>query len=365
MNIKLVKLTHEYKKQLTDMMDEWLAVEQDFSPYSIYKSDYHDFDKYLENLELKKARDGLVPDSTFFCLDLDRNIFVGAVNIRHYLNEKLSKSGGHIGDGIRPSERRKGYATAMIGLALEECRKLGIKKVLMTCDRTNIGSAKSIMNNGGVLESEFEENGKIKQHYWITLQEEAVEKKHLTIRVAQAADANELLAIYAPYVKETAITFEYDVPTVEEFAMRIAHTLEHYPYLVAEYDGEIVGYAYAGPLHDRPAYDWAVETSIYVRQDRKGQGIGRTLYDELEAWLHCQNIVNVNACIASPAEEDEHLTRDSILFHEKLGYHMVGEFHQCGYKFDTWYNMVWMEKMIGEHTVPQPQVIWFSQMSEA
>ena len=123
MNIKLVKLTHEYKQQLTDMMDEWLAVEQDFSPYAIRKSDYHDFDNYLENLELKEARDGLVPDSTFFCLDLDRNIFVGAVNIRHYLNENLCKSGGHIGDGIRPSERRKGYATAMIGLALEECRK--------------------------------------------------------------------------------------------------------------------------------------------------------------------------------------------------------------------------------------------------
>ena len=89
MNIKLVKLTHEYKQQLTDMMDEWLAVEQDFSPYAIRKSDYHDFDNYLENLELKETRDGLVPDSTFFCLDLDRNIFVGAVNIRHYLNENL------------------------------------------------------------------------------------------------------------------------------------------------------------------------------------------------------------------------------------------------------------------------------------
>lgn len=89
MNIKLVKLTHEYKQQLTDMMDEWMAVEQDFSPYAIRKSDYHDFDNYLENLELKEARDGLVPDSTFFCLDLDRNIFVGAVNIRHYLNENL------------------------------------------------------------------------------------------------------------------------------------------------------------------------------------------------------------------------------------------------------------------------------------
>jgi predicted acetyltransferase/ribosomal protein S18 acetylase RimI-like enzyme len=364
MNIKLVKLTYEYKQQLTDMMDEWLAVEQDVSPYAIFKNDYHDFDNYLENLELKEARDGLVPDSTFFCLDFERNIFVGAVNIRHYLNEKLSKSGGHIGDGIRPSERRKGYATAMIGLALEECRKLGINKILMTCDKTNIGSAKSIMNNGGVLESEFEENGKIEQRYWIALYEKPAESGRLHIRAAQIADAKKLLAIYAPYVRETAITFEYEVPTVEEFAARIAHTLDRYPYLVAEYDGEIVGYAYAGPLHERPAYDWAVETSIYIRQYRKGQGIGRTLYDALEEQLRRQNIVNVNACIASPVVEDMHLTKASILFHEKLGYQMVGEFHQCGYKFDTWYNMVWMEKMIGKHSVPQPQVIWFSQLDK-
>lgn len=356
MNIKLVKLTVEYKKQLTDMMDEWLAVEKDFSPYAIRKNDYHDFEYYLENLETKEGeKPGLVPDSVYFCLDIDRNIFVGAVNIRHYLNESLYKSGGHIGDGIRPSERRKGYATAMIGLALEKCKELGINKVLMTCDKTNIGSAKSIMNNGGVLESEFEENGVVEQKYWITL---------LSIRIAKVSDAKALLDIYAPYVRDTAITFEYEVPSEDEFARRIAHTLEKYPYLVAEYGDEIVGYAYAGPLHDRPAYDWAVETSIYVKKEKHGLGIGRALYDALERELKRQNIVNVNACIASPAVEDAHLTRASILFHQKLGYTMVGEFHQCGYKFHTWYNMVWMEKMIGEHLEDQPDVIWFSKLPE-
>lgn len=169
MNIKLVKLSHEYKAQLFDMMDEWLAVEQDFSPYMIRRNDYHDFDHYLENLELKEETDGRVPDSTFFCLDVDRNIFVGAVNIRHYLNESLLFNGGHIGDGIRPSERKKGYATAMIALGLEECRKLGIKKVLMVCRKDNIGSAKSILRNGGVLENEVTEDGVIEQRYWITL----------------------------------------------------------------------------------------------------------------------------------------------------------------------------------------------------
>ena len=127
MNIQLVKLTPEYRPQLEEMMGEWLAAEQNFSPYAIRKNDYHDFDNYLAHLECTGEEPGRVPDSVFFCLDLDRNIFVGAVNIRHYLNEYLLQFGGHIGDGIRPSERRKGYATAMIRLALEEGRKLGIE----------------------------------------------------------------------------------------------------------------------------------------------------------------------------------------------------------------------------------------------
>lgn len=170
MNIKLVKLSHAYKPQLFDMMSEWLSLEQHFSPYMIRRNDYRDFDFYLENLEIKEECGGRVPDSTFFCLDTDRNIFVGAVNIRHYLNDDLLYTGGHIGDGVRPSERRKGYATAMIGLALDECRKLGIPRVLMTCDKDNIGSAKSIMNNGGILENEvINEDGELEQRYWIDL----------------------------------------------------------------------------------------------------------------------------------------------------------------------------------------------------
>ena len=86
MNITLVKLTPEYRPQLNDMMEEWLAVEQDFSPYMIRRNDYRDFEYYLENLEIRQEQDGRVPDSTYFCLDLDENVFVGAVNIRHYLN---------------------------------------------------------------------------------------------------------------------------------------------------------------------------------------------------------------------------------------------------------------------------------------
>lgn len=174
MNIELVKLTPEYKDQLFDMLTEWRAdIEKNhtnWSPWMIFRNDFHDFDYYLENLEIKEETpEGRVPDSTFFCLDRDRNIFVGAVNIRHYLNEGLLATGGHIGDGIRPSERRKGYATAMVALALEECRKLGIDRVLMCCDKDNVGSQKSITRNGGVLENEVPEDGGITQRYWIQL----------------------------------------------------------------------------------------------------------------------------------------------------------------------------------------------------
>ena len=167
--IKLVKLEEKYKKQFMDMMDEWTTTGEKIIPYSIRKNDYKNFDYYLENLELTKETDGLVPDSTFFGLDTDRNIFVGAVNIRHYLNEALLLDGGHIGDGVRPSERRKGFATEMIRLALEECKKLGISKVLMVCDKDNIGSAKSILNNNGILENEILVDGVIEQRYWIDI----------------------------------------------------------------------------------------------------------------------------------------------------------------------------------------------------
>ncbi len=169
MNLTLVKLSEKYKRHLFEMMDEWLSVEKDFSPYAIRRNDYHDFGYYLENLELKEEADGRVPNSVFFCLDTDRDIFVGAIDIRHYLNEELLATGGHIGDGVRPSERRKGVATAMIALGLKECKKLGINRVLMTCADDNIGSAKSIEHNGGVMENKVYEDDVLMRRYFIEL----------------------------------------------------------------------------------------------------------------------------------------------------------------------------------------------------
>lgn len=169
MNIELVKLTKENYPLLVEMLDEWLSLEDDITPYAIAKNDYHNPDNYIAKLDVREPTGKLVPDSTFFCLDRDRNIFVGAVNIRHYLNERLLLKSGHIGDGIRPSERGKGYGTAMIGLALEECRKLGIDRVLMVCDRDNPASARTIQINGGVLENELTVDGDVIQRYWIQL----------------------------------------------------------------------------------------------------------------------------------------------------------------------------------------------------
>lgn len=185
------------------------------------------------------------------------------------------------------------------------------------------------------------------------------------IRTATPDDAARLLEIYAPYVKNTAITYEYDVPSESEFKRRIEHTLVRFPYLVIESDGVIVGYAYAGPLHSRPAYDWAVETSIYLDRTARGNGLGRKLHDALENVLREQGFLNMNACIAYPKVEDEHLNRNSAEFHAHLGYRMVGEFNKCAYKFNRWYGMVWMEKHIGEHLENQPPVTPYPEIREA
>ena len=176
MNIKLVKLSYEWKNQLEEMLSEWIEYNNthntNHSPWAIFKNDYHDFDTYLNEMIKQETlkEDGHVPATTYFALDVDRNIFVGAINIRHYLNERLLLDGGHIGDGVRPSERRKGYATEMIRQALPICRKLGIDKVLMVCYKDNIGSQQYIIRNGGILENEIpSDNGKIDQRYWIYL----------------------------------------------------------------------------------------------------------------------------------------------------------------------------------------------------
>ena len=165
------------------------------------------------------------------------------------------------------------------------------------------------------------------------------EKNMLKIRPVTLKDAPKLVRIYAPYVKKTTITFEYQIPTIEEFEGRIEKILQRFPYLVAEEDGHILAYAYASTYYDRSAYDWAVEVSVYVDQDHRGQGLGSRLYEALEMELEARGYLRFLACIALPNPA-------SIALHEKRGYVKVAHFPKIGYKFDQWYDIVWMQKTI-------------------
>ena len=171
----------------------------------------------------------------------------------------------------------------------------------------------------------------------------------MSIRLARPEDAKNLLEIYAYYVKETAISFETEVPSVEEFKFRIEEILKKYPYIVACYDDEILGYAYLHPFVGRKAYELSAETTIYLNPDKKKMGIGKKLYSVLEDIAKAQNITNLYSCIGYVDKEDEYLNNNSAQFHEHMGYRMVGKFENCGHKFDRWYHMIWMEKRIGEH----------------
>ena len=171
--------------------------------------------------------------------------------------------------------------------------------------------------------------------YVIIIRQLLSERQMLMITVgnAELKDAERLLEIYDYYVKNTAITFEYTTPTIEEFRGRIEKTMQKYPYLVAEKDGVIAGYAYAGAFVGRAAYDWSCETSIYLDKNARRCGIGKTLYAALEKELKKMGILNMYACIGYPDNEDEYLTKNSADFHSHIGFTQVGEFHKCGYKF--------------------------------
>lgn len=187
---------------------------------------------------------------------------------------------------------------------------------------------------------------------------------NVTIRMAVSEDAEKLLKIYAPFVTDTAISFEYEVPSVEEFRSRIISKLEKFPYLVAEVDGEPVGYAYASTFIPRPAYDWSVEATVYINEEYTGMGIGRKLYDTLEELLTRQNVYNINACIAYVDHEDPYVTNRSMEFHEHMGYRLIGKFTNSGYKFGRWYDMIWMEKILRPHPETPEKVIFRNEMEK-
>lgn len=178
----------------------------------------------------------------------------------------------------------------------------------------------------------------------------------ISIERVTEEDTEALLAIYDWYVQETAISFEYETPSKEEFAGRIRNISADYPYIKAVEEGKILGYAYAHSFIPRRAYDWSAEVTIYLDKECRGRGIGPILYETLEKSLKDMGVLNMNACIAVPTPGDDHVTMASPKFHEKMGFRTVGAFTHSGYKFDTWYDMIWMEKLIGEHGSHQPAV---------
>ena len=173
--------------------------------------------------------------------------------------------------------------------------------------------------------------------------------KEITVRSATVEDASAILEIYGYYVANTAISMEYEVPILADFEKRIENTLGNYPYLVAERNGKIIGYAYAGKFHPRAAFYKSAEVSIYIHKEAQKCGLGRRLYEEIEAMLKAQGILNVYASIAYTDVEDEYLTNNSTQFHEHMGYKKVAQFNNCCIKFDRWYHLIWMEKFLGEH----------------
>ena len=179
-------------------------------------------------------------------------------------------------------------------------------------------------------------------------------EQHFVIRRAAAGDAAALLDLYAPYIRDTAITFEYDVPAAEEFAARIGDIARTHPYLVCERDGRPVGYAYAHNIRERAAYDWAAELSVYLAPAAQGQGAGTALYRCLIDLLAMQNLRILYGCVTLPNEKSERL-------HEKLGFAPVGVWHGAGWKFGRWHDVGWLEKRLGGDGAAQP-VIPFPQL---
>lgn len=166
----------------------------------------------------------------------------------------------------------------------------------------------------------------------------------MTIRPVKLSDAPAILAIYAPYITDSVITFEYDVPTVTEFTERIQNIQKQLPYLVAEVDGRVLGYAYASRHRDRIAYQWSVETSVYVHPNGHRQGIARQLYTTLFNLLRRQGYYNAYAGITLPNLKSE-------AFHQTMGFEPVGTFANIGYKFGAWHDVAWFQLTLQPHVV--------------
>ncbi|MBR3978150.1 MAG: N-acetyltransferase [Oscillospiraceae bacterium] len=177
----------------------------------------------------------------------------------------------------------------------------------------------------------------------------------MSIRQATEQDVPRILEIYAPYVENTAISFEYAVPSLEVFTQRFLEITTRFPWLVWEEGGAVLGYAYGSLPFERAAYQWCAEASIYLCPEARGRGIGKKLYRELEQLLQQQGYKKVYAIITTANE-------DSIAFHRAAGYRYTATMPNCGFKFGTWYGTVWMEKELNTWDVPPHVPVSFHQV---
>lgn len=181
--------------------------------------------------------------------------------------------------------------------------------------------------------------------------------ENITIRSARPEDASEILKIYEPYIKKTTITFEYEVPSSEEFRSRMTGIIGAYPYLVCEADGKILAYAYAHRFHERAAYQWDAELSVYVEEEHTGLGMGKALYYALMEILKLQNVKNVYALVTSPNEKSEAL-------HLGMGFRLEGLNRKTGYKMGKWLDVSCFVKNIGTHECDPEGIKPFSEVEQ-
>ncbi|HML46938.1 MAG TPA: N-acetyltransferase family protein [Clostridia bacterium] len=172
------------------------------------------------------------------------------------------------------------------------------------------------------------------------------------IRPATLEDAKQILSIYAPFIENTCITFEYETPSQSDFEARMRGILPVYPYLVCLHDGRIVGYAYASRPKERAAYQWNAELSVYIAPEYHRMGVGAAFYQALTEILILQNIQKLYAVITVPNEKSER-------FHARMGFRRLCVHEKDGYKFGAWHDVLWMERNIGDHpNPPQPLLPW-------
>jgi phosphinothricin acetyltransferase len=179
----------------------------------------------------------------------------------------------------------------------------------------------------------------------------------MIIRVAELDDARQVLDIYAPFCTATPVSFETDPPSVEEMRSRIATTLEFFPWLIAEEEGRVLGYAYASRHRERAAYRWSADVSVYVREGARGKGVGRALYTSLFAVLRLQGIFNILAGISLP-------NASSVALHEAMGLRPLGIYESIGYKCGAWHDVGWWQFAIRSHDGPPDEPLAFPSIRD-